>query len=111
MSQAIKSLSASIPATPEIGLRKTSIKNYLPAILPLVCAALMVTARIKVGASAVPNDGTLIVLALLSYIIAAASLMTNLWTPIAFLQRLGLWTASAGFFFNLSSWLIRWVAG
>src|SRR5262245_24009640 len=110
MSQAIKSINAAIPATPEIGLRKTSLTSYLPAILPLIGAALMVIARIKLGPTAVPADGTLIVLGLLSYIFAAASLMTNLWTPIGFLQRLGLWTASLGFFFNLSSWLIRWVA-
>ncbi len=97
-------------AAPGIDLQQFSIINYLPAILPLIGAALMVTARIKLGASAVPNDGTLIVLALLCYITAAASLMTNFWTPIKFLQRLGLWTASLGFFFNLSSWLIRWVA-
>ena len=111
MSQAIKSINASMPAAPEIGLRGTSLTNYLPAILPLIGAALMVTARIKMGASAVPNDGTLIVLALLSYIFAAASLMTNFWTPIGFLERLGIWAGSLGFFFNLSSWLIRWVAG
>ncbi len=110
MSQAMKSINATMPATPEIGMGQTSITNYLPAILPLLGAALMVTARIKLGATAVPNDGTLIVLALLSYIMAAASLMTNFWSPIAFLQKLGLWTASLGFFFNLSSWLIRWVA-
>ncbi|MGH9846908.1 MAG: cytochrome c biogenesis protein CcsA [Blastocatellia bacterium] len=111
MSQAIKSINASIPAQQQIGLGKSPIINYLPAILPIVGAALMVTARIQLGPSAVPNDGTLIVLALLSYIFAAAALGTNLWTPIAFLQKLGVFTASLGFFFNLSSWLVRWVAG
>ncbi len=111
MSQAIKSINATIPARSEIGLGKSSIINYLPAILPIVGAALMVTARIQMGPSAVPNDGTLITLALLSYIFAAASLGTNLWTPNEFLQKLGLFTASLGFFFNLSSWLVRWVAG
>ncbi|MDX2032087.1 MAG: cytochrome c biogenesis protein CcsA [Blastocatellia bacterium] len=109
MSQAVKSINT-MPAAPQIGMRKTSITNYLPAILPIIGAALMVTARIKMGPTAVPNDGTLIVLAVLSYIIAAAALMTNFWTPIGLLQRIGLWTASIGFFFNLSSWLIRWVA-
>jgi ABC-type transport system involved in cytochrome c biogenesis permease subunit len=52
----------------------------------------------------------MIVLALLCYMTAAASLITNFWAPIKFLQRLGLVTASLGFFFNFSSWLIRWVA-
>src|SRR5262245_7585786 len=40
----------------------------------------------------------------------SAALMTNFWAPVRFLQRLGLVTASLGFFFNFSSWLIRWVA-
>ncbi|MGH9935547.1 MAG: cytochrome c biogenesis protein CcsA, partial [Blastocatellia bacterium] len=52
----------------------------------------------------------MIVLAVFCYLTAAASLMTNFWAPIGFLQRLGLWTASLGFFFNFSGWLVRWVA-
>jgi ABC-type transport system involved in cytochrome c biogenesis permease subunit len=113
MSQATKSINAAINASapaPEIELGRLSILSYLPAILPLIGAVLMVIARVKLGATAVPPDGTLIVLAVLCYITAAASLMTNFWAPIGFLQRLGLWTASLGFFFNLSGWLIRWVA-
>jgi ABC-type transport system involved in cytochrome c biogenesis permease subunit len=109
MSQAIKTINASIPARETSSPWKGSLVNYLPAILPLIGAALMVTARIKLGASAVPNDGVLITLALLSYIFAAASLGTNLWSPVGFLQKLGMVTASLGFFFNLSSWLVRWV--
>ncbi|MDQ3011847.1 MAG: hypothetical protein M3X11_14200, partial [Acidobacteriota bacterium] len=109
MAQAIKSLNASIAASPASGERKSSIKNYLPALLPLIGAFLLLAARIKLGASAVPADGPLIVLAVLSYLIAAASLLTNFWAPIGFLQRLGLWTLSLGFFFNFSSWLVRWV--
>jgi ABC-type transport system involved in cytochrome c biogenesis permease subunit len=89
---------------------QTSFASYLPALLPLIGAALMVAARIKFGAGAVPADGTLIVLSLLCYIISAAALMTNLWAPIGFLQRLGVWIGAIGVFCNLSSWLIRWVA-
>jgi ABC-type transport system involved in cytochrome c biogenesis permease subunit len=114
MSEAIKSINAAMgaaeSAAPAFDPRKSSIKNFLPAILPLVGAFLMLGARIKLGASAVPADFSLIVLAVLCYITAAASLITNFWAPIKFLQRLGLWTASLGFFFNFSSWLIRWVA-
>lgn len=113
MSQAMKSMNPALGATgsadPLTG-GGFSLASYLPALLPIIGAALMVTARIKLGASAVPNDGALIVLALLCYIIAAASLMTNFWAPIGFLQRLGVWVGSAGVFFNLASWLIRWVA-
>lgn len=113
MSQAMKSMNPALGATgsadPLTG-GGFSLASYLPALLPIIGAALMVAARIKMGASAVPNDGALIVLALLCYIIAAASLMTNFWAPVGFLQRLGVWVGSAGVFFNLSSWLIRWVA-
>src|SRR5262245_53919841 len=103
-------MSAKEAAVPQFGLGKLPFANFLPAILPLVGAFLMVAARINFGASAAPADFTLIVLAVLCYMTAAASLMTNFWAPIKFLQRLGLVTASLGFFFNFSGWLIRWVA-
>jgi ABC-type transport system involved in cytochrome c biogenesis permease subunit len=108
MAQAIKSLNASMAASGQTSER-SSIINYLPALLPLIGAFLLVAARIKFGASAVPNDGALVVLAVLSYLIASASLLTNFWAPVPFLQRLGLWTLSLGFFFNFSGWLVRWV--
>jgi ABC-type transport system involved in cytochrome c biogenesis permease subunit len=114
MSQAMKSINASMSAAeaaePRIGLGRLPFANFLPAILPLVGALLILGVRIKFGASATPVDGTLVVLALLSYIFAAAALATNFWAPIEFLQRLGLWTGSLGLFFNLSGWLVRWVA-
>src|SRR5262245_18133753 len=114
MSQAMKSINAAISAkeaaVPQIGLGNLPFANFLPAILPLIGAFLMVAARIKFGAAAAPADFTLIFLAVLCYLTAAAALMTNFWAPIRFLQRLGLITSSLGFFFNFSSWLIRWVA-
>jgi ABC-type transport system involved in cytochrome c biogenesis permease subunit len=114
MSQAMKSINAAMSAkeaaVPQIGLGKLPFANFLPAILPLVGAFLMLAARVKLGASVVPADFTLIVLAVLCYITAAAALITNFWAPVKFLQRLGLATASLGFFFNFSSWLIRWVS-
>src|SRR5215470_4193598 len=114
MSQAMKSINAAMSAkeaaVPQIGLGNLPLANFLPAILPLAGAFLLLAARIKFGASAAPADFTLIVLALLCYMTAAASLITNFWAPVRFLQRLGLAPASLGFFFNFSSWLIRWVA-
>lgn len=110
MAEAIKSINASMTAAAGKESRQSSIVNYLPALLPLIGAFLVVAARIKFGASAVPNDGALVVLAVLCYLISAASLLTNFWAPIGFLQRLGLWTLSLGFFFNFSGWLVRWVA-
>jgi cytochrome c-type biogenesis protein CcsB len=110
MSQATKSINVPLSTAPQFDLKRLGLLNYLPALLPLIGAALMVTARIKFGPKAVPVDGTLIVIAVLCYITAAAALMTNFWASIPFLQKLGVWVASLGFFFNLSSWLIRWVA-
>jgi ABC-type transport system involved in cytochrome c biogenesis permease subunit len=113
MSQATRSindtLKVSAPVTPGFLAPLSSLSNFLPAILPIIGAALMVTARIKLGGSAVPTDGPLIIIALLCYITASSALIVNIWAPIKFLERLGLWVASLGFFFNLSSWLIRWV--
>jgi len=103
-------MSAKEAAVPQIGLGKLPFANFLPAILPLVGAFLLLAARVKFGASAAPADFSLIILAVLCYMVAAVSLMTNFWAPVKFLQRLGLATASLGFFFNFSSWLIRWVA-
>lgn len=113
MSQAIKSINTPLgTATGKVpGLDGgVSLANYLPSLLPLIGAALMVAARIRLGEGAVPNDGTMIVLSLLCYIISAGALMTNFWAPISFLQRLGIWVGAIGVFFNLSSWLVRWVA-
>jgi len=93
MSQAIKTIDTPLgSATGKVpGLDGgVSLASYLPSLLPLIGAALLVTARIKLGAGAVPNDGTMIVLALLCYIISAGALMTNFWAPINFLQRLGI---------------------
>ena len=109
MAQAIKSLNASIAASQESGEGRSPIINYLPALIPLVAAFVLLAVRVSSGPKGFPNDGALAVLAVLSYLIAAASLLTNLWAPIGFLQRLGMWTLSFGFFFNFSSWLVRWV--
>src|SRR5262249_60742192 len=97
MSEAMKSINAAMRAkeatVPQIGLGKLPFTNFLPAILPLVGAFLMVAARIKFGPSAVPADFTMIILAVLCYITAAVSLITNFWAPVRFLPRLGLVSA------------------
>ena len=56
------------------------------------------------------NDGALMMLALAGYLVGAAFLLTNLYAPSGMAQKIGLWGAGLGFFFNLSSWLVRWVA-
>lgn len=106
MSQAVKTINAT---TPQLNLQRPAILNYLPALLPIVGAILMLIARRQMGAGNFIDDGALIVIALLCYIIAAAMHLTDLYAPMQGLQKAGLWIASLGFFFNLSSWLVRWV--
>lgn len=105
MSEAIKSIHAS--AAP-LELRRPAILNYLPALLPLVGAVFMLLARVKVGTGFI-GDGSLVVIALLCYISAAAMHLTDLYAPMKNLQKAALWTTSLGLFFNFSGWLVRWV--
>jgi cytochrome c-type biogenesis protein CcsB len=108
MSRAIKTIN--VPTIPQLELKQAAWLGYLPALLPIAGAGLMLFERIQSGPTKFLDDGALIVLALLCYITAAAMHLTNLYAPLTNLHRLGLWTTSLGFFFNLSSWLIRWVA-
>lgn len=111
MSQATRSIAVTVPSAPDLGMKSPSFLAYLPAILPLLGAAIMVTVRRKLGPGSVPDDGSLIVIGLFCYITAAAALLTNFWSPNGFLLKVGLWVSSLAFFFNLSSWLVRWVTG
>jgi ABC-type transport system involved in cytochrome c biogenesis permease subunit len=104
MSQAVKTINA-----PQLELQRPAFFNYLPAILPIVGAILMLIARRQVGYGNFIDDGALIVLALLCYIIASAMHLTDLFAPMQGLGKVAVWTASLGFFLNLSSWLVRWV--
>ena len=89
--------------------RRLGVPTYLPVILPLLGTAIMVALRRKLGPGSFPDDGALIAIGLFCYITAAAALLTNFWAPNQFLQRVGLWVCSLGFFFNLSSWFFRWI--
>jgi len=84
------------------------LKSYLPAILVLVGAFAMLGARIQIG-DAFINDGALMMLALACYILAAVFQLTNLYAPSGMAEKIGFWSAALGVFFNLSSWLTRWV--
>ncbi len=66
--------------------------------------------RINIGGERFITDGALMMLALASYLIAAVFHLTNLYAPFRFAEKLGMWAATLGVFFNLSSWLVRWVA-
>ena len=83
--------------------------SYLPAALSIGGAFVMLALRIQIGEGFI-SDGALMMIALAAYIFAALFQLTNLYAPSEMARRLGLWSATLGVFFNLSSWLVRWVA-
>ena len=83
--------------------------SYMPAGLAILGAVVMVVARIQIGETFI-SDGALMMIALACYIIAALFQLTNLYAPSDMARKIGLFTAAVGVFFNLSSWLVRWVA-
>ncbi len=93
--------------------RKESIlaglSDHLPALLALIGPLLVVAARMNVGSERFISDGALMMLALAAYLVAAVFYLTNFYAPFRLAEQLGLWAATVGVFFNLSSWLVRWV--
>ena len=88
--------------------RPSSWMSYLPAILAIGGSLIMLGLRIQIGQSFI-SDGALMMIALASYILAALFQLTNLYAPSPMARKIGLWSATLGVFFNLSSWLVRWV--
>lgn len=84
--------------------------SLLPAALAIVGSIALVLMRISFGGERFISDGALMMLALASYLIAAVFYLTNFYAPFPLAERLGLWAATLGVFFNLSSWLVRWVS-
>ncbi len=84
--------------------------NYLPAILVVIGGFLMMLLRFQLGGQKFIADESLMMIALASYLLAALFQLTNLYAPSEMAQKIGLWSAVLGVFFNLSSWLVRWVA-
>ena len=96
-------------AVPEIGLR-TSMLGYLPAVLAIAGSILVVILRWRMGGEGFISDGAMMMLALACYLTAAVFYLTNLYAPSEMAQKVGLWMTTAGVFFNLSSWGVRWLA-
>lgn len=88
----------------------SSWMTYIPAILAIGGSFALLLIRINAGGANFISDGALMMLALASYLIAAVFHLTNLYAPFRFAEKLGMWAATLGVFFNLSSWLLRWVA-
>ena len=88
---------------------QNSWMSYLPAILAIGGAFLMLGLRLQIGSGFI-SDGALMMIALACYLLAALFQLTNLYAPSEMAQKIGLWGAALGVFFNLSSWFVRWVA-
>ncbi|MGI9035025.1 MAG: cytochrome c biogenesis protein CcsA [Pyrinomonadaceae bacterium] len=87
----------------------SSWTNFLPAGLAVFGALVMMFLRLEIGAKFIADE-SLMMLALACYILAALLQLTNLYAPSEMSRKIGLWSAGLGVFFNLSSWLVRWVA-
>ena len=87
---------------------ESSLRSYAPAIVAVGGAFLVLGLRIYIGPTFI-SDAALMMLALACYLLAAVFQLTNLYAPSEMARKIGLWMAAAGVFFNLSSWLVRWV--
>ncbi|HZI19810.1 MAG TPA: cytochrome c biogenesis protein CcsA [Pyrinomonadaceae bacterium] len=108
MSRVLKNTAAEF--APEIELKAAGAAAYLPAALAVVGSLALTLWRIEAGASGFISDGALMMLALAGYLFAAVFHLTNLYAPARFFERMGLLTTTAGVFFNLSSFGVRWIA-
>jgi cytochrome c-type biogenesis protein CcsB len=87
---------------------RLTFSSFLPGILVIVGSFVMLALRFQMGANFIA-DGALMMLALACYILGAVFALTNLYAPSAMAERIGFLGAALGVFFNLSSWLVRWV--
>ncbi|HEX8890988.1 MAG TPA: cytochrome c biogenesis protein CcsA [Pyrinomonadaceae bacterium] len=93
----------------ETNIERRGLRSYLPAILSIGGSVILVMLRFQVGGQHFISDGGLMLLALACYLTAAVFHLTNLYAPSEMAQKVGLWLATAGVFFNLSSWGVRWI--
>lgn len=83
-------------------------KEYFPAFLAVVGSIVILVWRLQT--SNFMSDEAFMMVALACYLLAALFQITNLYAPSHMSQKISLITATLGVFFNLSSWLVRWVA-
>lgn len=84
--------------------------SFLPVVVAVGGALALAGARLMVGGDRFITDGALMMLALAAYLIAAVFYLTNFYAPFRLAEKLGMWAATLGVFFNLASWLIRWIS-
>jgi cytochrome c-type biogenesis protein CcsB len=88
-----------------------SVWRSLAPFVLVICGSIgLLLVRINTGGASFISDGALMMLALAAYLSAAVFYLTNLYAPSNYAEKLGMWGASLGVFFNLSSWLVRWAA-
>lgn len=92
----------------EGSIQTSAWRSYLPAILAIGGSFVVLGLRAQAG-SAFISDGALMMIALACYLLAALFQLTNLYAPSGMARKIGLSTAALGVFFNLSSWLVRWI--
>jgi cytochrome c-type biogenesis protein CcsB len=92
----------------EVNAEIPAWRSYLPAFLAIAGAFVMLGLRLQIGSGFI-SDTALMMLALACYILAALFELTNLYAPSEMAKKIGLWSAGLGVFFNLASWLVRWV--
>src|ERR1044072_1107240 len=94
----------------ENAAKPSSWRSFLPAFMAIGGAFLMLFARLQIGGGFI-SDGALMMLALACYLLAAIFGLTNLYAASNMARRVSFALAVLGVFFNLSSWLVRWVNG
>ena len=82
---------------------------FLPAALAIFGGFAMLALRLQMGRAFI-SDEALMMIALACYLLGALFQLTNLYAVSEMARKISLWTATLGVFFNLSSWLVRWVA-
>ena len=107
MSRVLKQHAIQFPA--EIEIKAASFASYLPTALALGGAFALTLLRFYSGGQGFISDGALMMLALACYLLAAVFHLTDLYAPSSLFQKLGLWGATGGVFFNLASWGVRWI--
>jgi ABC-type transport system involved in cytochrome c biogenesis permease subunit len=106
-------LNQPVLASPDAGESPASIstwRSFIPFAIAIIGSLALLLIRINVGGGRFISDGALMMLALAAYCTAAVFYLTNLYAPSNIAQKLGMWGATLGVFFNLSSWLVRWVS-
>ena len=99
-----------IVSADKVPTKASNFRSYIPFAIAILGAFALAGWRVSVGGTHFITDSALMMLALAAYCFAAVFYLTNMYAPFRFAEKFGMWTATLGVFFNLSSWLVRWAA-